>query len=106
MAGPPSGHGEAEMNGIEGIPSVPAPKPIENVDSAAPLGVRPAAEGVGDVVEISSAAMLAAKIQEVPEIRVELVERVKAEIAAGTYETPERIEAAVERLTAELLGET
>ena len=38
-------------------------------------------------------------------IRHELVERVKAEIAAGEYETPERLEIAINRLTEELLGE-
>jgi negative regulator of flagellin synthesis FlgM len=33
-----------------------------------------------------------------PGIRTELVERVRQEIAAGTYETPEKLEAALERL--------
>jgi hypothetical protein len=31
-------------------------------------------------------------------IRTELVERVRAEIAAGTYDTPDRFQAALERL--------
>jgi anti-sigma28 factor (negative regulator of flagellin synthesis) len=31
-------------------------------------------------------------------IRTELIERVKREIAAGTYETPEKLEIALERL--------
>ena len=38
-------------------------------------------------------------------IRHELVERVKAEIAAGEYETPERLEIAINRLTEELPAE-
>ena len=38
-------------------------------------------------------------------VRHELVERVKAEIAAGQYQTPERLEIAINRLTEELLGE-
>ncbi len=33
-----------------------------------------------------------------PPIRAELVERDRREIAAGTYETPEKWEAALERL--------
>jgi negative regulator of flagellin synthesis FlgM len=33
-----------------------------------------------------------------PGVRTELVERVRQEIAAGTYETPEKLEAALERL--------
>ncbi len=36
--------------------------------------------------------------REDPEIRVELVERVRREIAAGTYDTPEKFELALERL--------
>jgi len=60
---------------------------------------------VSDVVEISTAAELAARIQEVPEVRAELVARVKREIEAGTYETSERIDAAVERLLDELFPE-
>ena len=38
-------------------------------------------------------------------IRHELVERVQAEIAAGEYETPERLDLAINRLTARLLAE-
>lgn len=33
-----------------------------------------------------------------PEIRIELVERVRREIAAGVYETPEKWAVALERL--------
>lgn len=39
-----------------------------------------------------------------PEVRAELVDRVRAEIAAGTYETPEKLQRAVERMLEELLG--
>ncbi len=64
-----------------------------------PAGLAPRGPAeVADVVEISTAAMLAAKIHEVPEIRAELVARVKAEIQAGTYETPERLDAAIDGL--------
>lgn len=37
-----------------------------------------------------------------PEIRVDLVDRVRREIAAGTYDTPEKMELALERLLARL----
>jgi hypothetical protein len=36
--------------------------------------------------------------REDPEIRVELVDRVRREIAAGTYDTPEKFELALDRL--------
>ena len=38
-------------------------------------------------------------------IRTELVERVRAEIAAGTYDTPERFQAALDRLLGGMHGE-
>ncbi|HEX3151407.1 MAG TPA: flagellar biosynthesis anti-sigma factor FlgM [Gemmataceae bacterium] len=37
-----------------------------------------------------------------PEIRNDLVSRVRLEIAAGTYDTPEKMEAALDRLAARL----
>ena len=40
-----------------------------------------------------------------PGIRVELVNRVRAEIAAGTYDTQERWEAALDRLLDRLEGD-
>ena len=90
------------MTNIHGIQPPAAPRPVQ------PTGAVPGADAtvrppdISDTVEISQVAKLAAKIQELPEVRTELVERVKAEIAAGTYETPQRIEVAVTRLTEEL----
>jgi negative regulator of flagellin synthesis FlgM len=93
------------MNNVNGIHPAWAPKPIEpaspvvtNVPAAAPTGV-------SDVVEISTAAALAAKVKEIPEVRTELVARVKKEIEAGTYETPERIDAAIDKLMEDLFPE-
>ncbi len=37
-----------------------------------------------------------------PEVRTDLVERAKAEIAAGVYETPEKIRIAAERMLEEI----
>jgi len=38
------------------------------------------------------------KARELPPVRKDLVRRVKAEIAAGKYETPEKLEIAIQRL--------
>ena len=64
----------------------------------------PASSGIGDRVEISDHARLLERLSQVPAIRAERVEALKAEIAAGVYETPERIAGAVEKLLAELEG--
>ncbi len=42
------------------------------------------------------------KVHNLPEVRQDLVERVKVEIAAGAYETPERIQIAAERMLEEI----
>lgn len=94
------------MTDINGVHPPLAPRPIEPTNSVVPKAPVAGPGGVADVVEISAtAAALAAKVQEVPDIRADLVARVKAEIEAGTYETPERLEIAVERLLDELYPE-
>lgn len=40
-----------------------------------------------------------------PEIRIDLVARVRQEIQAGTYDTPEKLEAALDRLAARLCSD-
>ncbi|MFA9476855.1 flagellar biosynthesis anti-sigma factor FlgM [Phycisphaerales bacterium AB-hyl4] len=55
-----------------------------------------------DQVEFSDTARLLSKLNEMPEIRQELVDRVKQEIADGSYETPEKIEVAVDAMLEDL----
>jgi anti-sigma28 factor (negative regulator of flagellin synthesis) len=95
-------HKEVIMANINSIQPSMGMAPIDAMASVATNGTKVQPAGISDVVEISNVAKLAAKIQEVPDIRTELVEQVKAEIAAGTYETPERIEIALDRLMDEL----
>ncbi|MFB3890873.1 MAG: flagellar biosynthesis anti-sigma factor FlgM [Phycisphaerae bacterium] len=87
------------VNGINPAAGLKAVEPIGTVNAAA-APAQPAA--VSDVIEISTAAKLAAKIHDIPDIRADLVARVRSEIEAGTYETPERIDAAVDRLMDEI----
>jgi len=56
----------------------------------------------GDRVELSSAAQLLGKLRGLPEVRADLVARVRAQIDAGTYETDARIDAAVDALAEDL----
>lgn len=64
-------------------------------------GSRLAREG-GDRVEVSEQARLLGQLSELPEVREDLVARVKAEIAAGTYITDEKISGAVDSLLEDL----
>ena len=93
------------MANIDGIHPVSAPRPVQPPDivSASPA-IGPSGE-ISDIVDISAAAILAARAHEIPEVRTTLVARIKEEIAAGTYETEERLDVTVERLMEELRPE-
>jgi negative regulator of flagellin synthesis FlgM len=57
-----------------------------------------------DHVEISPLGQMLDGISRLPEIRQEKVEEIRQQIAAGTYETPEKIQLALDRLMDELSG--
>ena len=70
------------------------------VDAAAPSSV----SIPRDHVEISPLGQMLDGISRLPEIRHERVEAIRQQIAAGTYETPEKIQVALDRLMDELSG--
>jgi len=82
------------MTNVNGIQPNMAPQAVAPTDQVVHSAPAAQTAGVSDVVEISTAAALAAKV---------LVARVKEEIKAGTYETPEKIDIAAERLLDDLL---
>ena len=90
------------MTPIQGPTPLSGPDPIPpRVNSAPP--VRQVDRGdPQDQVTISDMARLKAKLAAVPEIREELVNAVRAEIEAGTYDTLEKVQLAAEKLLAEL----
>jgi anti-sigma28 factor (negative regulator of flagellin synthesis) len=63
---------------------------------------RPEAPQIADEVNISEAAQLVEQVQQLPEMREDRVEAVRQQIAAGTYETGDKLNAAVERLLDEI----
>jgi len=56
-------------------------------------------------LDADEVAHWADRARKLPSVRRELVERVKAEIEAGTYETSDRLDAAIDRLIEELRQE-
>jgi negative regulator of flagellin synthesis FlgM len=68
---------------------------------AAPASGSSAASGA-DQVDISPAAEAAVHAAETGDFRADLVARVRSEIAAGAYETPDKIGLAVDRLLNEM----
>ncbi len=55
-----------------------------------------------DRVEISQIARLISELSSLPEVRAEKIAQVRAQIEAGTYITPEKMDIAVERLLEDL----
>jgi anti-sigma28 factor (negative regulator of flagellin synthesis) len=60
---------------------------------------------MSDKNERSIVNKLTAKIKKEAPIRMDLIQRVKAEIAAGEYETPKRIEGTIDKLMEEIFPE-
>ncbi|MCD4825167.1 MAG: flagellar biosynthesis anti-sigma factor FlgM [Phycisphaerae bacterium] len=90
------------MANIFGVTPPNATAGIEPAGQLRPKSPTVKSAGVTDTVEISTAGKLAAKINDQSLVRMDLVQRIKSEIAAGTYETPARIDATVDRLLEEL----
>lgn len=87
--------GPAHLHGPQPIGpphSSHAPKPTSPSDAAP----------ITDEVEISEAGRLVDQARAVPEIRQDRVDAIRVQIAEGTYETPEKLDTAVERLLDEI----
>ena len=55
-----------------------------------------------DSVEFSKTAQLLSKLAELPDVRQELVDRVRSQIADGSYETDDKLDAALNGLIEDL----
>ena len=86
------------MTNIHGVQPPAGPRPVEQTHSISTSDMKVEPPSISDGVEISELAKLAARINEIPDVRTDLVQRVRQELAAGTYETQEKIDIAVERL--------
>ncbi|MEN6458475.1 MAG: flagellar biosynthesis anti-sigma factor FlgM [Thermoguttaceae bacterium] len=87
--GPSQMHGSQPIGGPHGVrPNQPM--------------ARPAAPQIADEVDISDAARLVEQVQQMPDIREDRVAAVRQQIAAGTYETGDKLNIALERLLDEI----
>jgi negative regulator of flagellin synthesis FlgM len=91
---------------IFGAGGAQGPQPI--YPRLAPLGVDSGASvhagAPRDHVEISPLGQMLDGISRLPEIRHERVEEIRRQIAEGTYDTPERLELALDRMFDEFFG--
>lgn len=57
---------------------------------------------IQDELQISDAARLLDRVGDVPEVRQDRIDQIRAEIAEGSYETQEKLDIAIERLLDEI----
>jgi negative regulator of flagellin synthesis FlgM len=57
---------------------------------------------IQDELQISEAGRLVDQARELPDVRQDLVNRIRSQIAAGTYETPDKMSVALDRLLDEI----
>lgn len=87
--------GDIPVRPAESLPS--GPFPTERATPAVPGSEVPPNEA-----EVSEAARSIEQLGDDPDLRAERLARIQAEVAAGTYETAEKLEMAVERLLREI----
>ncbi len=88
-------HGTSHVHGPHNINAPHAPFRAQGASKAP-------ATSSADRVDISAAAEAAIQASEGGEVRRQLVDQIRSQIAAGTYETPGKLDAAVERLLNEI----
>jgi negative regulator of flagellin synthesis FlgM len=76
--------------------------PVEVVTRPAPASSSGRTERPSDRVELSDRARLLHKLANLPPVRQDLIDRVKREIKEGTYDTPGRLDAAIDSLADDL----
>jgi len=91
----------APLSLVSGVSPVRLEPVIRSVNMDTLRIPRAAAARGEDVAEISAGAREAALAEATP-IRAELVQRIRQQIAAGTYETDEKLEAVADRVSREL----
>jgi anti-sigma28 factor (negative regulator of flagellin synthesis) len=93
--------GDADME-VTGAGFVGGPGSVRPVQPAATNGVAPAApsalQAPRDEILISDAARSLSEMQMDPQVRAARLAEIKAAIDAGTYDTPQRLEAAIEKM--------
>ena len=88
-------YGPSQLHGAQPIGSPHAVRPAQHT-------ARPESAQIADEVNISDAARLVEQVQQMPDIREDRVEAVRQQIAAGAYETSDKLNTAVERLLDEI----
>ncbi|MCH2114955.1 MAG: flagellar biosynthesis anti-sigma factor FlgM [Pirellulales bacterium] len=92
-------HGPSHVHSSQGLKG---PHSSQRAGSGPSQSAPAQSAGPTDRLDISPAAAAAAQAAETGLERADLVARVRQEIASGTYETPYKIDAALDRLLDEI----
>ena len=90
-----------QISGFSQIHQAHSAQPSQRFDTSA--ASRPDSQVYGpDEVEFSQEAQAASEATESADIRANRIADIRAQIQAGTYETPEKLELALERMLGDL----
>ena len=90
-------YGPTQLHGTQGINT-----PHFNRSSAPAASNTPASIDTTDELQLSPAAEMAGKLADIPDIRWDRVNTIKAAIADGTYMTDDKMNVALDRLLDEI----
>ena len=83
----------------------PSPRidPIRRAEAAAPApGASSSAAAESDSVEISDRAHFLSRLRELPAVRADLIQRVRADLASGRYDDPEIPNDVIDRIVEDI----
>jgi negative regulator of flagellin synthesis FlgM len=83
---------------VHGAQPLNAPHTSRVSETPAPSGANP----IQDELSISDAARAVDQVGQVPDMRMDRVQQIRAQIADGTYETPQKLDIALGRLLDEI----
>lgn len=84
---------------VHGPQSIQAPHSLRQ--TSAPQQA-PASASISDELQLSDTAQIASQMNDIPAIRQDRVDSIRAQIAQGTYETPDKLDAALSKLLDEI----
>ncbi|MFC1586787.1 flagellar biosynthesis anti-sigma factor FlgM [Planctomycetota bacterium] len=88
---------------ITGAGGVSGPKKIQNKKIRATVPTEAVTPGKSsDKVEFSEAARFLQGLERIPSVRVDKIRSLRQQIEKGEYETPEKLQIAIEKLLEEL----
>ena len=88
-------YGPAHLHGPQAVGS-------PHVSRTTPAAQGPESPTIRDELSLSDTARLIEQVHQAPDIRQDRVAAIRAQLASGTYETPDKVNVAVSRLLDEI----